>query len=406
MDTLPTYSTATRCGMADELPHQLKLLCLAPHRPESAPLMLQLEGADRGAPILQWCATATEAITRLRNESFHCIVIADSRSAERASDSLFGELLSGIARSKAPTSEPAPQPLDMRPLPPDGRDGLVASDAPGSGDRVAEPPATKAYDAFDVIGAIRSAGCRDPIVLLAPRLAERDWERVADSDAEVLVSPMMWSSAALGPTIRRALSRHRLRAEVDRLETLQRQRVDRERREAEQVLAHQAALLTGARDATGEGGALLDGRPPQWREAEAVTGMDAESAERWVRSAVAALSLPEPLRRYYRELLRSYVIMGSGNMAEEIGQLAGLLQAADITPTQAFALHVATVFELIRGLGRRSTRHVMTRADLLIIELLLRMSRSVSATHQHSGPDGQADDGKPPADDRRVRPAA
>src|SRR4029077_20053676 len=72
---------------------------------------------------------------------------------------------------------------------------------------------------------------------------------------------------------------------------------------------------------------------------------------------------------YYQELLRTYVIMGSGNLVAEITRLADLLSRAGLSPREVLDLHLARVERLVRGLGNRSTRHVMARSDLLALEL-------------------------------------
>lgn len=87
-----------------------------------------------------------------------------------------------------------------------------------------------------------------------------------------------------------------------------------------------------------------------------------------------SLELPRELVAHYRELLRTYVIMGSGNLACELAQLADLLVSVGLTARQAMELHLTVLEELLHGLGTRSTRHVMTRADLLAIELLLQLA--------------------------------
>jgi hypothetical protein len=37
-------------------------------------------------------------------------------------------------------------------------------------------------------------------------------------------------------------------------------------------------------------------------------------------------------------------------------------------------LHVTALEELIRGLGNRSARHVMNRADLLVVEMMMHLA--------------------------------
>ncbi len=94
------------------------------------------------------------------------------------------------------------------------------------------------------------------------------------------------------------------------------------------------------------------------------------------------MALPPELTAHYRELLRIYVIMGSGNLADELRRLAGLLVAAGITARQTARMHLAVVAEMISGLGSRSSRHVMTRADLLILEVLMHLGEGYRRNYQ------------------------
>ena len=85
------------------------------------------------------------------------------------------------------------------------------------------------------------------------------------------------------------------------------------------------------------------------------------------------MKLPPEFDDYYQELLRTYVIMGSGNLVAEIVKLADLLSLAGLAPREVLELHLARVERLVRGLGNRSTRHVMARADLLALELMIHL---------------------------------
>jgi hypothetical protein len=72
--------------------------------------------------------------------------------------------------------------------------------------------------------------------------------------------------------------------------------------------------------------------------------------------------------------LRAYVIMGSGNLTSDMRELALVLVGTGITPHQTMLLHLQVLEELVRGLGNRSARHVMTRADLLALELMIHLA--------------------------------
>jgi hypothetical protein len=80
--------------------------------------------------------------------------------------------------------------------------------------------------------------------------------------------------------------------------------------------------------------------------------------------------LPDALVDHYRELLRAYVIMGAGNLADDMAALAELLAESNMSAQRTLQLHVEVLEELVTGLGNRSARHVMNRADLLALEVL------------------------------------
>ena len=62
--------------------------------------------------------------------------------------------------------------------------------------------------------------------------------------------------------------------------------------------------------------------------------------------------------------------MGSGDLHEEMRHLVDLLVMAHATARDAMRLHLAGLEEVLRGLGNRSARHVMNRADLLGMEIV------------------------------------
>jgi hypothetical protein len=134
--------------------------------------------------------------------------------------------------------------------------------------------------------------------------------------------------------VARAVQRCQLIRENRRLNQAERQRLQREHDEAHRLLQQQRDLIEGVAD------------------------------------------LPGELVHHYRELLRTYVIMGAGNLAREMKRLADLLATAGITARQTMHLHVHVLEELIHGLGSRSTRHVMTRADLLVLEIMIHLAES------------------------------
>jgi hypothetical protein len=85
-------------------------------------------------------------------------------------------------------------------------------------------------------------------------------------------------------------------------------------------------------------------------------------------------TLPQRLVDRYREVLKAYIIMGSGHLQGELSELADLLVSAGAPACDALRLHNLVLDEVIQGLGNRSARHVMNRASLLALEMFLEMA--------------------------------
>lgn len=206
---------------------------------------------------------------------------------------------------------------------------------------------------------IRAGGCLDPIVLVTVAFDDDTWNEALRLDVDLLVSAKGWESSALVQTIQRAVERGRMLHEIDRLAAADRRRLVRERDEADYLLSQQRRILT----------ALEQFAAP----AESARPVGDGSPENCTGPSADRLRLPAEFDDYYQELLRTYVIMGSGNLAAEIGKLADLLAQAELTPRGVLDLHLERVERLVRGLGNRSTRHVMARADLLALELMVHL---------------------------------
>ena len=94
---------------------------------------------------------------------------------------------------------------------------------------------------------------------------------------------------------------------------------------------------------------------------------------RVLEESIQDAQIPADIPEYYHELLRTYVIMGSGSLKDEIIQIAELLAASRLTSRQVLEFHLQCVETIVRGLGNRSSRHVMSRADLLALEMMVHL---------------------------------
>ena len=228
-------------------------------------------------------------------------------------------------------------------------------------------------DALEFVPALRGGGSDEPILVLgvAPQQELDASAFEVGADAYLCVSTtttrgLLWTAA-------RAIQRHQLVRENRRLVQAERQRLQHEHQEADRMLGEQRALIAdlealamGKAGTTTAAAASAD----EWSDVESTEGDAIES----FRGSPDPPSLPENLVTHYADLLRTYVIMGSGNLSAEMLSLAELLAAAGVTPQQTMFLHLRVLEELIHGLGSRSARHVMTRADLLVLEVMVHLA--------------------------------
>jgi len=298
-----------------QLPARLRLLCVGTREPSWITLTLQLDAEGGIEPHFRWASSAAEALSLLRDDPFDCVLIS-------ASDS-------------GPTG------------PTNANAGF--------------------HDAAMLVKAIRASGCADPLVLIAPQISDASWVDLSSEDCELLQSNRAWDSPALVATIKRAIFRADLFRQNHRLAVAQTKRMARERDEAEHLLSQQRRIIDDL-DARDESAAPTNVALQAMIDCFGRVSVDRYSPPR--------ATLPDEINGYYHELLRTYVIMGSGNLSGEIAKLAELLAVAGCGPREVLSLHLERVESLVRGLGNHSTRHIMARADLLALELMIHLGES------------------------------
>lgn len=226
-------------------------------------------------------------------------------------------------------------------------------------------------DALDLIEGLRAGGNEEPMILLGSQPAQEVdalcYEVGADDYccvAETTVRGLLWKFA-------RAIERGKLVRENRRLVQAERQRLQQEHLEAERLLDQQRALISDL-EVIDRG----EQKPHTNNEAKADDNETIDFDDCLAKTATARanpdepVSLPEALVSHYHELLQTYVIMGAGNLTSEMQELADLLANFNVSAQRAMQLHVQVLQELVQGLGNRSARHVMNRADLLVLEVM------------------------------------
>jgi hypothetical protein len=206
-------------------------------------------------------------------------------------------------------------------------------------------------------------------VIVGRLLTDAEWNEACACDCDVFVSPRGWESSALGGVVKRSLLRGTLLRENRSLTAANHRRLLRERDESEQLLAHQRQLI-----------AELEALPHPLRQPAGRRGARLYSSETAEQDAADAKeNACESFALHYASLLRSYVLIGSGSLAGEISEMADRLVAARIPPHESLQLHLGCVESLVKGLGNRSARHVMARADLLAVEMMTHLAHRSQA---------------------------
>lgn len=214
-----------------------------------------------------------------------------------------------------------------------------------------EPPHV---DGLELLEGLRGGGCEEPVLVLGSPSEAEMATACLELGADAYVCLPATTTRNLLWTISRAIERQQLIRENRRLVHAEQHRLELEQHEAQRLLRQQRALL---------------------RQVDQLYG--SQSAE------LEAGGMPSALVAHYRELLRAYVIMGTGNLAGELSRLANLLVLARVDGKQMLGLHLNVLGEQIQGLGNRSARHVLARADLLIVEVLLHLVESYRQQYRH-----------------------
>lgn len=193
-------------------------------------------------------------------------------------------------------------------------------------------------DAFAMVEQLK-AGCsrRQPIVILGTQPVVECEELCLELDVSYACLKTT-TTRALMWQIARATERHLLLTENDRLRQAERRRREVSGKEAGWFIQQQLSLATE---------------------------IGSEEDNRW--------KPPANVVDHYREILQTYIIMGSGNLVEELRDLNQVLLSANMSARQFMAIHLAALEDVVQDLGKRSTRHILNRADLLAIGVLFNL---------------------------------
>ena len=183
-------------------------------------------------------------------------------------------------------------------------------------------------DALDLVEGYRTGGADEPIVVLGTQSEQEMAALCYEVGADGYVCVHTTTTRNLIWIVARAIQRRQLVRENQHLKHTEQTRLQREHEEATRLIQEQWATLEESAPSASARPRRPDGRTAQLR-----------------------IPLPSELIAHYRELLRVYVIMGSGNMSYELRRLAEMLVVAGLTARQTMQLHLQVLEELVHGLG-------------------------------------------------------
>lgn len=234
-------------------------------------------------------------------------------------------------------------------------------------------------DGLDLAEALRGGGSEEPLILLGAQSEQEVMPLAFEAGADAYVCVNTTTTRSLIWIVARAIERHRLIRENRRLAHTEQHRLQQEHHETQRMLDEQRSLirdLEAVVEST-EASSTTD------RRRIATQPATNDEADADAPYAPKPLDLPEPLVRHYHELMRAYVIMGSGNLGDDMSRMAELMADAEISAPETMQLHVSVLEEMVKGLGTRSARHVMTRADLLVLEVMVHLSEVYRKRYFH-----------------------
>jgi DNA-binding response OmpR family regulator len=218
-------------------------------------------------------------------------------------------------------------------------------------------------EAPEFVSACRGGGHEEPLLVLGEATASDLQALCCEAGADDYLCLDNCTTRGLLWSMSRAIQRFELQRENQRLQQNEAQRNQSEQIEGSRLLSEQRAMVDAF---------------------ESGTNSNAKSTR--PSRAKKQLTLPEDLIQHYRELLRAHIIMGTGTLNREMQDLAAQLISLGASATQTMQMHLQVVETLVQGLGKRSARHILLRADLLVMELLIHLAtgyRVESLVAQH-----------------------
>jgi len=191
-----------------------------------------------------------------------------------------------------------------------------------------------------------------PAIIVSGLLDVERWLPVCRRvQAMLSIDPDSWFGSQIGVLIEQAIRTQSLQKELRTAQHELRLRTDRDREEAELILSQQHRLLQE----------IVHPDPVRVDTSQVASTL------------IPAADTPElsQFQPRYDQLLKKVIMDGMRSCQQELRVAIAEFRSTLDTPGQLLSVHLRAVESLLTGTGNRSSRHILQRADQLLVEAMV-----------------------------------
>ncbi len=202
------------------------------------------------------------------------------------------------------------------------------------------------------LGVIREMGFGGPVILLSEELSDSLVEISNQWNCQFHEVDFRKRSSAMDWMIVREIQANQTREELKRARSELQVRQQREREEASLILSQQHRLL------------------------HEIVSTSSITSNETVNFLASSRIFDDSSKQKYDQVLKNVVISGTSGSRQILPTLLTEFEANGLTPGDILSLHLQSLEKLISGTGEKSTRHILQRADQLLVEVMVSLAET------------------------------
>lgn len=200
--------------------------------------------------------------------------------------------------------------------------------------------------------AVREMGLSIPVILFAAEMNDSLAEICQKWNCQFQEADFIKRSTGIGWVIFREIQANRTREDLRLAQSELQVRRERSREEASLILSQQHRLLN-----------------------EIVSASSGKSNDA-VSSLASTRVFDETAKQKYDQILKQVVISGLSGSQQILLSLLNELEFRGVEPRDLLSLHLQTLEKLLAGAGEKSSRHILQRADQLLVEVMVSLAET------------------------------